>query len=86
MTAALASPPTDTAVPEESLDDFSPEDKLSAALRVHGSDLLEFAGQLTVEKQRDGAISRWLWADVRRAVRGLDQALTEFSNEKGFQR
>jgi hypothetical protein len=74
------------APPEELLDDSAPEDRLQAALRVHAGDLLEFAGQLTVENGRDGVISRWLWGDIRSAVRRLNQALTEFSREKGFGR
>jgi hypothetical protein len=79
MTAILVPSPT-VAEPEE--DDAAPEDRLQAALRVHGGDLLEFAGQMTIEQRQDGTISGWLWRDIKRAVGRLNEAVAEFAREK----
>ena len=65
----------------EPVDDSSPEDRLQAALRVHGGDLLEYAGQVTVEQRRDGTVSGWLWRDIKRAVARLNEALNTFERE-----
>ena len=81
MTAILVPCPIATTT-EAPLDDSSPELALAAALRVHAGDLLEFAGQVTVEQRGDGAISRWLWRDIKRAVARLNEAVATFENEK----
>ncbi|HEY7550643.1 MAG TPA: hypothetical protein VH913_14145 [Hyphomicrobiaceae bacterium] len=77
MIATLAPLP-----PEEPLDDSTPEERLGAALRVHGGDVLEYAGQLSIEQRRDGTISRSLWRDIKRAVARLNEAVTDFAREK----
>jgi hypothetical protein len=74
--------PCPAAEREEPVDDGTPEDRLQAALRVHGGDLLEFAGQMTTEQRRDGTISGWLWRDIKRAVGRLNEAVAEFAREK----
>jgi hypothetical protein len=73
--------PAPSAAMPEAADDASPEETLRAALRVHASDLLEFAGQMTAELRQDGGVSTWLLRDMRRTVSRLIEALAEFDKE-----
>jgi hypothetical protein len=79
MTAILLTP--SAAEPEDVLDDGTPEDRLQAALRVHGGDLLELAGQATEQMQRDGKLSPWLRHDIGRAILALNAAWGRFAKE-----
>lgn len=81
MTAIFVPCPT-VAEPEDVLDDGTPEERLIAALRVHGADLLEYAGQFTAEKRAgDGTISFWLYRDITRAIDRLSKARSTYLEE-----